>query len=78
MITNVREFVKYTFIHLFQPAFEGVPAVVVTHGHKLERRFGNHESRIISIDGGPWMESSAAQRKFERIIRADRKAEMGA
>lgn len=74
MITNVREFVKYTFIRLFQPGFD----VVETHGHKLERRFGNHESKIISIDGGPWMESMAAQRKFARMIRAERKAEMGA
>lgn len=71
MITNVAEFTRVIFIRLFATGAE----VVEAHGHKLERRFGNHEARIVSIDGGPWMESLAAQRKFARILRADRKSE---
>lgn len=71
MITNVSEFTKHTFLRLFGYGTWAVEA----HGHKLERRFGNGESKIISIDGGPWLESLAAQRKFARIIRADQQAE---
>jgi len=75
MVTNIREFVRNVFLRLMWTGIDHYETRAFDRTHKLERRFGNMEVRIISIDGGPWMECGAAQRKLARILRADRKAE---
>jgi len=75
LITNIGKFTTNVFFRLFATGINTYETHAFGRTHKLERRFGNMEVRIISIDGGPWMESSAAQRKLARILRADRKTE---